>query len=187
MTAKRRMARAIFLLMSEKKNSEHRLALAEVLAMLLEDGMVSPADAEALRNEKRLQGVGGKHPLSLIAEQKWRIPAPGSKLLHLEALTEWLAGRVGLDYLHIDPLKIDFTGVADVMSSTYAGRFSILPVQINLREVVIATAEPFMREWEAEIKHLSRKEIRRVVANPEDIKRYLVEFFNLAKSVKNAA
>ena len=168
-------------------HTEHRLALNELLDLLVEDGLVEPGNASALRAERRMHGGGSVHPLSIIADQKWRTPAPAAKLLHLEALTEWLAGKVGLDYLHIDPLKIDFTGVADIMSSTYAARFSILPVQINNREVVIATAEPFMREWENELKHILRKEIRRVVANPVDIARYLVEFFNLAKSVKKAA
>jgi general secretion pathway protein E len=38
-----------------------------------------------------------------------------------------------------------------------------------------------------ELQHILRKEIRRVMANPDDIGRYLVEFFNLAKSVKKAA
>jgi general secretion pathway protein E len=38
-------------------------------------------------------------------------PAPPRKLLHLEALTEWLAQRTGLPYLHIDPFKIDFAAV----------------------------------------------------------------------------
>ena len=170
--------------MSETSHSEHKLTLAEVLTMLVEDGLVSQADADALRQERRMQG-GTIHPLLLVAEQKWR--APDSRLLHVEALTEWLARRVGLDYLHIDPLKIDFTGVADVMSSTYASRFSILPVQVTLREVVIATAEPYLREWEKELKQILRKDIRRVVASPGDISRYLVEFFNLAKSVKKAA
>jgi hypothetical protein len=58
-----------------------------------------------------------------------------------------------LDYRHIDPLKIDFTASTEVMSSAYATRFGILPVQVNAhREVVIATAEPFMREWEKEMR-----------------------------------
>jgi general secretion pathway protein E len=35
------------------------------------------------------------------------------------------------------------------MSSAYAARFGILPVQVTTREVVIATAEPFVREWVA--------------------------------------
>ena len=73
------------------------------------------------------------------------------------------------------------------MSSAYAGRFGILPVQVTTREIVIATAEPFVREWVAELQPILRKEIRRVLANPDDISRYLVEFFNLARSVKKAA
>ena len=108
-------------------------------------------------------------------------------MLNLDGLSEWLAGKCGLEYLHIDPLKIDFTGVTDIMSSAYAARFGILPVQVSTREVVIATAEPFVREWESELKPILRKEIRRVMANPDDISRYLVEFFNLARSVKKAA
>ena len=177
---------AIFPAMNDKSVHEHRLTLVEVLEMLVADGMVSQADAEALRAERRLQG-GMIHPLIIIADQKWRSAQPPGKLLNIEALTEWLAGRLGLEYLHIDPLKIDFTGVADVVSSAYAGRFAILPVQVTTREVVIATAEPFLREWEVELKPILRKEIRRVLANPLDINRYLVEFFNLAKSVKKAA
>jgi hypothetical protein len=141
--------------------------------------------ASSARGGGRSAGI--LHPLVVIADQKWRTGGSPARLLTLEALTEWLAGRVGLDYLHIDPLKIDFTGVAEVMSSAYAGRFGILPVRVTTREIVIATAQPFVREWVPELQHILRKEIRRVMANPDDISRYLVEFFNLAKSVKKAA
>ncbi len=153
---------------------------------MVEDALVGREAADALKTERRLHG-GKIHPLIVIADQKWRSAKAPAQLLSLEVLTEWLAGRTGLDYLHIDPLKIDFTGVAEVMSSAYAARFGILPVQVTTREVVIATAEPFVREWVAELQHILRKEIRRVMANPDDIGRYLVEFFNLAKSVKKAA
>ena len=165
---------------------EHRLTLPEVLDWMIADGLVEGGVAEALKTERRLHG-NKVHPLVVIADQKWRSGGTPARLLTLEALTEWLAGRVGLDYLHIDPLKIDFTGVAEVMSSAYAGRFGILPVRVTTREIVIATAQPFVREWVPELQHILRKEIRRVMANPDDISRYLVEFFNLAKSVKKAA
>ncbi|WP_234086236.1 GspE/PulE family protein [Azonexus sp. R2A61] len=168
--------------MNDKTVHEHRLTLVELLDGLVADGMVDQADADALKAERRLHG-GKLHPLVVIADQKWRHQG---RVLNLEALTEWFAGRCGLDYLHIDPLKIDFTGVAEVMSSAYAARFGILPVQVTTRDVVIATAEPYVREWEAELKHILRKDIRRVMASPQDIARYLVEFFNLAKSVKKA-
>ncbi len=172
--------------MNDKTVGEHRLSITEVLQMMVDDGMVTQETAEALKNERRLHG-GKIHPLIVIADQKWRTTRPPVRLLSLEVLTEWLAGRTGLDYLHIDPLKIDFTGVAEIMSSAYAARFGILPVQVTTREVVIATAEPYIKEWVEELKPILRKDIRRVMANPDDIGRYLVEFFNLAKSVKKAA
>jgi general secretion pathway protein E len=172
--------------MNDKNIGEHRLALTEVLDWMLADGLVGQEAADLLKTERRLHG-GKIHPLIVIADQKWRNPQPPARLLSLEVLTEWLANRCGLDYQHIDPLKIDFTGVAEVMSSAYAARFGILPVQVTTREIVIATAEPFVREWVDELQTILRKQIRRVMANPEDISRYLVEFFNLAKSVKKAA
>lgn len=165
---------------------EHRLALSEVLEWAVADGLVDQESADALVVERKLHG-NKTHPLIVIADQKWRSVTPPAKILTLEVLTEWLAERCGLDYFHIDPLKIDFTGIGEVMSSAYAGRFGILPVQVNTREVVIATAEPFLREWESELRQILRKDIRRVMANPDDIGRYLIEFFNLARSVKKAA
>jgi general secretion pathway protein E len=165
---------------------EHRLSLSEVVGWLIEDGMVEKAEGERLIAERRLYR-SDIHPLILVADQKWRNQLPPNRPLHLEDLTEWLAKRVGLDYLHIDPLKVDFSIVTDVMSSAYAGRFKILPLQVTTKEVVIATCEPYIREWEKEMLPILKKEIRRVIANPSDIERYLVEFYNLARSVKNAA
>ena len=165
---------------------EHRLTLAEVLGLLVADEFVLKADADALITANRLKRLV-VHPLVIIADQKWKSLQPPYKPLALEELCEWLARKVELDYYHIDPLKIDFTAVTDVMSSAYATRFGILPVQVTTREVVVATTEPYLREWEKEIAAIVRKEIRRVVANPVDVARYLVEFYNLARSVKKAA
>ena len=171
--------------MNQNDTREHKLTLTEVLGMLVADGMVEQAQADALIAARRGQRHDS-HPLVLVAEQNWKSHSPPNKLLHLEALAEWMAQRTGLGYFHIDPLKIDFTTVTDIMSSDYAARFGILPVQVNATEVVIATSEPFLREWEKVLKPILRKDIRRVVATPTDISRYLVEFYNLARSVKSA-
>ena len=107
--------------------------------------------------------------------------------MNLDTLTEWLAGKVGLPYLHIDPFKIDFAAVTKVMSNAYATRFRILPVAVTSTEAVIATCEPYVHEWETELARILRLEIKRVLANPVDINSYLVEFYNLARSVKGAS
>ena len=168
-----------------KMVADHRLSIAEVLGWLVADALVSQADADALLAESRLQRLAA-HPLPTIADQQWKSLQPPHRPLTLDDLGEWLAARVGLDYYHIDPLKIDFTAVTEVMSSAYATRFGILPVQVTAREVVVATMEPYLRDWEAEIRTIVKKPVRRVFASPVDIARYLVEFYNLARSVKKA-
>src|SRR5213083_1783224 len=144
--------------------------------------MIGADAAEQLKKERRYYR-GTMHPLAIVADQKWK---KGNALLTLDALAEWLAKRVGLEYRHIDPLKIDFAAVTEVMSSAYATRFRVLPVGVSAKETVVATAEPHVREWEAELARISKREIRRVIANPLDIERYQVEFYNLARSIKGA-
>jgi len=165
---------------------EHRLTLAELLGWLVEDHLVGQPEADALLKESRLNRLVA-HPLVILADQKWKSHQEPPKALNLEELGEWLARRVGLDYHHIDPLKVDFTAVTEVMSSAYATRFGILPIKVTTREVVVATTQPFLRDWEKEIRPIVKKDIRRVLANPVDVARYLVEFYNLARSVKKAA
>jgi general secretion pathway protein E len=165
---------------------EHRLTLAEVLGWLLDDGLVAAPDADLLLKESRVKRLTA-HPLVIVANQKWKSQQEPHRPLTLDDLGEWLGGRVGLEYHHIDPLKVDFTAITDVMSSAYATRFGILPIEVSVRELVVATTEPYLRDWEKEIQAIVKKEVRRVIASPVDVARYLVEFYNLARSVKKAA
>jgi general secretion pathway protein E len=168
-----------------QRTADRRLELAQVLSDLIADNLVPKDIAEQFSKDRRY-ARGDVHPLIIIADQKWKDPRNPKKLLNLESLTQWLAEKSGLPYLNIDPFKIDFAAVTKVMSSAYAERFRILPVSVNTREATIATCEPYVREWEESLKHVLRLEIKRVVANPQDIQGYIVEFFNLAKSVKGA-
>ena len=165
---------------TSKEASEHRLSVSEVLKMLLSDGLIEKTEADALNAEVRIKRTVA-HPLVVIAEQKWRSARKPFQPLTMDALGEWLADRLKLEYFTIDPLKVDFSSVTEVVSSAYATRFNSLAVQVNVTEVVFATAEPFLRDWEKEISHITKKRIRRVIANPLDIARYLVEFYNLAQ------
>ena len=152
---------------------------------LVSEGLVEADEAARFKQERRYY-KGEVNPLIVISEQRWKSLQPPHRVLDLDGLTQWLAKWSGLDYLHIDPLKINFSAVTEVMSSSYATRFRILPVEVKAHEVVIATAEPFQRAWEAEMQPILRKDIRRVISSPDDITRYQVEFYNLAKSIKGA-
>jgi len=172
--------------MNTPNTKEYKLTLPEVLTMLVTDGLINQTDADSLVVERRGQRRN-VHPLMIIASQNWKSLLAPHKLLNADVLTEWLAKHVGLEYFHINPLKTDFTALTDIMSNDYAARFGILPVQMTADEVVIATSEPFLRDWESVLKQTVRRDIRRVVASPEDISRYLIEFYTLARSVKNAS
>ena len=148
------------------------------------DGVISTEEAQRI-NARCAQAESVQHPLVRLASVSVR-RADDGKALDIELLTQWLAGRAGLDYLRIDPLKVDVGKVADTMSGAYAERHKILPVQVTPTEIVVATAEPFMTDWVAEVERQSRRSVRRVVASPQDIHRYTAEFFALAKSVRAA-
>jgi len=151
---------------------------------LNEDGVISME--EARRTIARCsQAQSAQHPLVRLAAVAMARAADG-KPLDIESLTQYLAGRAELEYLRIDPLKVDVGKVADTMSAAYAERHRVLPVQVSGSEVVVATAEPFVTDWVEEVERQSRRTVRRVVANPQDIHRYTAEFFALAKSVRAA-
>ena len=161
------------------------LEVAELLNGLVADGLVLPETAATLSRDASLS-TADRHPLVVIADRKLKSAAPPHAALDLEALCQWLAGRLRMEYRHIDPLRVDFSRIGDVMSGTYASRFRILPLEVSAGEVVIATAQPFVTEWASELSHTLRKDVRTVLANPLELQRYLVEFFSLARTIKSA-
>jgi general secretion pathway protein E len=172
-----------------KKAAPKALDLHQIFSWLLADEIVDKANAKTAYNQAQgllRNATMSTHPLSAVAQCKLQSMLPPHRMLTLDWLTEWMATKVKLPFFRIDPLKIDFTKVADVMSATYASRFSILPVEMTSTEVVIATAEPFVVEWEAEISKITRRNVRLVIANPLDIAQYTAQFFTLAKSIKGA-
>jgi general secretion pathway protein E len=166
-----------------------RLDLQAIFSWLLADGIVGKDNVKA--SFAQAQGIlknaaGSMHPLTAAAQCKLLSAQPPHRLLTLDVLSEWCAAKVGLPFIRIDPLKIDFTKVADVMSASYAARFNILPVELTASTLVVATADPFNKEWEHEIARISRRKVELVIANPLDIAQYISQFFSLAKTVRDA-
>ncbi|MBW0149523.1 GspE/PulE family protein [Marinobacter arenosus] len=166
------------------------LTLRDVCTALVTSGEISQDDAERVltANLGAATGTGQaakRHPLELVAIAGLT-SLRTDRTLDLDRLTQWLADWAGQTYYHIDPLKIDAPAIARVMSYAFAQRHGILAVEIHPDQVLIASPEPFKSDWESNLRQALRKDIRRVVANPEDIRRYTVEFYQLANSVSKA-
>ena len=156
----------------------------QLVDWLREDGVITAVEAD--RTIARCSQAESAQPalvrLAAVGMQR----ASDGQAMDVEELTQHLARRAGLPYLRIDPLRVDAGKVSDTMSATYAERHKVLPVQVSASEVVVATSEPFIDDWVAEVERQSRRSVRRVVANPAEIKRFTAEFFALAKSVRAA-
>jgi general secretion pathway protein E len=165
------------------------LDLQTIFSWLLADGIVEKSTVKPHFSQAQgilKNAVGAMHPLTAVAQCKIVSNKAPHKLLTLDVLSEWCAAKVGVPFLRIDPLKIDFTKVADVMSASYAARFNILPVELKGDTLMVATADPLHTEWLDEIARISRRRIELVLANPLDIAQYISQFFSLAKSIRDA-
>jgi general secretion pathway protein E len=162
------------------------LTLDAVLRLLLADQIIAPTHVEQLR----VSGRGGRedrHPFLRIAEMGWQSQTKPGYPITVERLARWLAGKVGLPYLRIDPLKIDVRAVTRLVSQAYASRFRFLPIAVDEQTVTVATAEPFLREWEREMARVLKRRVKRVITNPQDVERYLAEFYGVSHSMAGAA
>ncbi len=167
-----------------QQQADRHITMKEILEALVEDGRVDKEEAEQFLIPTR--SSLDIHPLVIISQQEWPDLKHPGKNLNVESLSQWLAEYASLPYYRIDPLKIDVTAVTAVMSSAYATRHKILPVEVHEQRVLIATAEPFTRAWEKELIHTTGLQIERVVANPLDIARYLGEFYSVSHSIRKA-
>ena len=174
--------------------AEHKKAVPEtpqgplewrsLVQWLLRDGVISEETARRT-TERCAQAESMQHPLVRLASVAMARVAD-QKPLDVEMLTQWLAARAGVEYLRIDPLKVDVARVADSMSSAYAERHKILPVAVTAAEIVVATSQPFLSDWVSEVERQSRRAVRRVLTSPQEIQRYTAEFYSLAKQVRAA-
>ena len=164
-----------------------RLRLDETLAALVVDGLLTGEDARRVRLGATGREGRALHPLVVIGKARIdnRRDTAG-RPLSIEVLTTWLARQAGLPYLKIDPMKIDVAAVTAVVGRAYAQNHRILPVEATPEAITFATSEPFATPWRADLSRMLRRDIHLVVSNPQEIDRYLAEFYGVQRSIRLA-
>ncbi|MEH6668306.1 MAG: GspE/PulE family protein [Psychrobacter sp.] len=132
-----------------------------------------------------------QHPLLTISE--FGLPNghatdnSAENKLTLAWLNQWLAAKADMSLVRIDPLKVDVPAVTQLMSFEYARSQHILPIEVAVDEVVIGTDQPFYTDWHSSIEKLIKsKSYRTVYINPEQIKRYRQEFYQVTQAIAGA-
>ncbi len=163
------------------------LTLDAVLFSLLHDGLLNEDDVKRIRSEASMKSqTVHLHPLVVIANEKVESRLHPGKQLTLETLSRWLAKKAGLPWKKIDSMKVEVEKVTQTVSHEYASRYRILPIEVDEEKVVFATAEPFVTRWIDDLGNILKKRIERVVANPLDVHRFLLEFYSVSRSMRLA-
>lgn len=162
-----------------------RLELIPILEQLYADGLISDENRKIL-SVVRESADDDKNVLQVIAECGWENQRNPGKILSAEDLVEWLSRHINVPVRQIDPLNTDVASITAVMSLAYAKRFNIIALEVTDTVVIIGTAEPFEQSWQGELSRVLRKKISCVLVSPEDISRYLQEFYTVSKSVISA-
>ena len=160
------------------------LNLNQIVWQLEKDNLISEADAKIVLQTPKGKKQAAQHPIEIIVDAT--LKQPNGQPLSSTQLLNWLANWSQQAVFHIDPLKIDSQKIASVMSFAFAQRHKILAVEIHPNEVVIASTQPFVTQWEEDLQHTLKKNIRRVIVNPTDLRKFTLEFYELANSVNKA-
>lgn len=168
------------------QNIKKTLALSDVVTQLVADGIINQEDSDQLVNQAKSRQSLSLHPLEIVATANLKNRL-SDEALTLDSLSQWLADWADQPLFQIDPLKVDARKSANAMSFAFAQRHGILAVDSSATQVVIASAQPFVDDWVENLQHVLRKSIKHVVVNPADLKRFTVEFYQLANSVNKAS
>ena len=167
-------------------NKDRPIQPVELLDALHREGLINDQQLQTAKLRVRSAGSSAEPAIAQIAKLDLKtVPSP-HHILSPEYLTEWVAGKAGMTYYRLDPLKINVDAVTAMMSLPFAQRHKILCVDVGQDFVVVATSEPKVTSWIPTLQHTIRKDIRLVLASPVAIKRYQNEFYQLSRSVKGA-
>jgi general secretion pathway protein E len=156
-----------------------------ILVAMYKQREISAAEARRIDGNLKQETDEQLHPLAAIAKH---LPAHATlqTKINLEQLGEWFALQCGIPYYHIDPLNIDIAAVTEVMAPEYARKNGLLAVETSDKNVTLAVKNPLDLSWLENLSGLLRKNINIVFANPNDIDRYINEFYSLAKSISKS-
>lgn len=161
-------------------------SLEGILEQLVKQGMVEADKAKMISTLVSVNDRKNLHPIEIVASRNWKNKLNPEQILSLDLLTHWLSNQSGMKIYHFDPLKMDVGSCTSLMSYAYASRFKILPVEVTPTEVTIAVSDPYDTEWLDEIRRIIKQPIKLVLANPKQLKNYLLEFYSISRAMDGA-
>lgn len=167
-------------------NKLKKFDLESVLKLLVASGIAEADKTKMVLNLVSAKDRNTLHPFTIITNRRWENASRPGELITSSFLTDWLAQEVGLPRFIFDPLKMDVASCTALMSYAYASRYNILIVKVMTDEVTVGVSNPIDISWQYELEHTIGKSIKIVLCDPEDIKKYSLEFYSVSKAMDGA-
>ena len=180
--------------------------LREILNVLVDQGVMHPGQRQDVLNRGRDQArhilldkraemrrLLGRHrvayrvtEIELIAS--FRFPREDDKdgLVDQEVITRLVAQDVGMPYVHLDPLKLDFKLVTETFGGPFAERHLVIAIDDRPEVLTLAVADPWDRELLEGIARVKGKQVRPVLAQKDHILQVIIEFHGFRRSMRAA-
>ncbi|VAW40941.1 Type II secretory pathway, ATPase PulE/Tfp pilus assembly pathway, ATPase PilB [hydrothermal vent metagenome] len=168
-------------------NSQQSLTtkISPIIKQLYSQGIIDKKDASRILRNSKLTAATSVHPYVNLSDYKLVNNITG-KPVSIEFITQFVAALHDIDYLKVDPTKVNVNKVTSAVSQAYATKHKILPVAISTDSVTFAVADPVDTSWVEELQRILKLNVIRVHSNPLDVQRLLFEFYGVNQSVKHA-
>ncbi len=103
-----------------------------------------------------------------------------------DVLGELVARDVGMPFVKLDPLKLDFAFVTKAISGPFAERHSVIPLAMEEGFLKIAIANPWDTHTLEQLPSITGQRIKPVVATHSDIQKIAQEFWGFRSSISAA-
>ncbi len=188
---------------TDKKTQKQMLTIKDVAKLLHQRSRINDeqfemiltrGDAQAARLNSHLPKNQPKKdiylaelasPAQVITSFNLEIPATQKKLTE-DAVTELIAQASGMEYIKIDPLKLELDVVTDQIPRAFALKNLVVPIDEKDGVVTIAVADPFNVRPIEDLQHALGIKIKRMIASRSDVLKILEEFFGFQASVRAA-
>ena len=146
-----------------------------------------------LDKRAELRRLMGRHRVSyrvseveIIASFRLRRADREDELVTEELVTRFIAEKVGVPFVILDPLKLDYQVVTGSFGGPFAERHMVITIEDAPNHLTLAMAEPWDRELINSVTRVKGKEIRPVMATKAQILRVIAEFHGFRRSMRAA-
>jgi general secretion pathway protein E len=174
-----------------------------LLEILFADGILDAEQIRIIKSKETLQRSkilksktqGVRHNIihksfisliDIIESLKITSQKNDGKVITSDTIMAAVARHLNMPFLKIDPLKLDYEVVTQIISRPYAIKHQIVPIGLSGNILTVATSDPFDMEAVDWIERVTGHKVELAVTTKADILKIITEFFGFKSAITSA-